>query len=288
MRSYSLLVILTTTRYSHSFMPSSMAFRVGIMSSSNVEKQNTEKLDTRLYSSEEGSNEEGASLAADFSKILQDRNIKLDESDLREMDDDDEELMDEEDVDDVTLSDDQVHRELDGRVLETAGGFVDLLSAASDEDDEDEKPKVYQPPTTVPDSSLTAGDVVLVVLEALNHNDVPSSDFGIEILFGYSSPGSSVSQAKEIEGMSAAEYGSFLKDEYEYKILFNHEDAVIEKGDYSFDNRKAFFTAKLKARDTSDFTSVNFILSTQGDDDACWLIDSLLIRPEGMRRRRRR
>jgi hypothetical protein len=288
MRSYSLLVTLTTARYSHSFMPSSMAFRVGIMSSSNAEKQNTEKLDTRLYSSEEGSNEEGASLAADFSKLLQDRNIKLDESDLREMDDDEEELMDEEDVDDVTLSDDQVHRELDGRVLETAGGFVDLLSAASDEDDEDANPKVYQPPTTVPDSSLTAGDVVLVVLEALNHNDVPSSDRGIEILFGYSSPGSSVSQAKEIEGMSAAEYGSFLKDEYEYKILFNHEDAVIEKGDYSFDNRKAFFTAKLKARDTSDFISVNFILSTQGDDDACWLIDSLLIRPEGMRRRRRR
>jgi hypothetical protein len=173
--------------------------------------------------------------------------------------------------------------------LETAGGFVELLSGADEEDGEDEKPKVYQPPTTVPDSSLTAGEVVMIVLEALNHNDVPSLDRGVEVLFGYSSPGSAISQSIDIEGMTPSEYSLFLKEEYEYKILFNHNEVIIDKGDYSFDQKKAFFTARLQSTDSTDFTSVNFILSTEGvEEDDCWLIDSLLIRPEGMRRRRRR
>jgi len=250
---------------------------------------------TLLLASADGSDtgdEEGVSLASDFAKILQERNIQLDDEDLEELNDDgddEEELMDEEDVDDVTLSDDQVYRELDERVLETAGGFVELLSGTNEEDGENEKPKVYKPPTTVPDSSLTAGEVVMLVLEALNHNDVPNADKGIEILFGYSSPGSAITQAIDIEGMTPAEYGQFLKEEYEYKILFNHNEVIIEKGDYGFDHKKAFFTARLQALDSAEFTSVNFILSTDGDEeDDCWLIDSLLIRPAGMRRKRRR
>lgn len=290
MRLPTLFLLFTNALQSEAFT-TSLAFRARVHGDITF---STYTKNTHLFSQEDG-DEEGASLAADFSKILQDRNIQLDESDLRELDDDEdededgEELMDEEDVDDVTLSDDQVYRELDERVLETAGGFVDLLSGAGDDDEVDEKPKVYEPPTTVPDSSLTAGDVVLAVLESLNHNDVPTRDRGIEILFGYSSPGSSISQAIEIEGMSAAEYAAFLKEEYEYKILFDHEEATIEKGDYSFDKKKAFYTARMKSAATGDLTNVNFILSTEGDDeDSCWLIDSLLIRPEGMRRRRRR
>lgn len=243
------------------------------------------------------SNDEGFSLASDFAKILQERNIQLNDDDLQELDEDDDEeedILEEEDVDDVTLSDDQVYRELDERVLETAGGFVDLLSRPSDDEDEEDddtsdKPKVYEPPKTVPDSSLTAGEVVMTVLEALNNNDVPTPNRGIEILFGYSSAGSAISQAIDIEGMTPAEYASFLKDEYEYKILFDHAEVLIEKGDYSFDKKKAFFTARLRSRSDGDFTNVNFILSTEGmEEDDCWLIDSLLIRPEGMRRRRRR
>lgn len=237
--------------------------------------------------------EEGLSLASDFAKILAQRNIQLDDADLKELDEDDEEeLLDEEDVDDVSLSDDQVYRELDERVLETAGGFVELLGKPGEDDDEEEevaKPKVYEPPKTVPDSELTAGEVVTLVLEALNNNNVPSNDYGIEILFGYSSPGSAISQAIEVEQMTPAEYGAFLKEEYEYKILFNHDEVIIEKGDYSNDGKKAFYTARLRSPGGNDFTNVNFILSTDGmEEDDCWLIDSLLIRPEGMRRRRRR
>jgi hypothetical protein len=240
-------------------------------------------------------NEEGMSLAADFFKTLQSRNIQLDDEDLLDDDDDDEEddddeIDDVENVDDVTLSDDQVYSELNERVLETAGGFVELTSGASEDDEEDAKPKVYEPPETVPDPALTAGEVVTVVLDALNNNDVPTADRGVEILFGYSSSGSAISQAIQVEGMTPAEYGLFLKEEYEYKVLFNHSELMIEKGDYSFDRKKAFFTARLSSvEDPSDVTNVNFILSTEGQgEDDCWLIDSLLIRPKGMRRRRRR
>ncbi len=262
---------------------------------------------TTLFSTpdDQGSDEEGASLAADFFKTLQSRNIQLDEDDLLDEDDededDDEESSNEATVggDDSSFSDNQVYSELNERVLETAGGFVDLVGnkANEDEDDEDDegnstptKPTVYNPPKLVPDPALTAGEVVMTVLEALNHNDVPTSDRGIEILFGYSSSGSAISQAIDIEGMTPSEYATFLKEEYEYKILFNHGEVMIEKGDYSFDRKKAFFTARLSSVvDPSDFTNVNFILSTDGqEEDDCWLIDSLLIRPEGMRRRRRR
>jgi hypothetical protein len=252
------------------------------------------------------SDAEGESLAADFFKTLQSRNIQLDEDDFLDEDDDEDEDDDDDNNnekvqnvegsdDAVSLSDDQVYSELNERVLETAGGFVDLVGGANDDDDDDEdgllaKPKVYEPPTLVPDPALTAGEVVTTVLQALNHNDVPTLDKGVDILFGYSSSGSAISHASEVEGMTPAEYALFLKEEYEYKILFNHDEVMIEKGDYSFDKKKAFFTARLNSKDDpSDFTNVNFILSTdgQGEDD-CWLIDSLLIRPKGMRRRRRR
>jgi hypothetical protein len=295
-------------------------FSSTVVVSSNTSSKwtvNTKQVMT-LFSSAEGgtnnnndedNNEEGLSLAADFSKILQQRNIQLNEEDLLEDDEDDEEeeeILDEEQIlneDDMpTISDQQVYRELDERVLETAGGFVDLLSKDADDEDTDEdddnddraKPKPYEAPTTIPDPELTAGEVVMTVLDALNHNDVPMPDYGIVVLFGYSSPGSAIAQAIDIEGMTPAEYGVFLKEEYEYKILFNHVEAIIEKGDYSADKKKAFFTARLQAtpEEKSGFTNVNFILSaSEGEEDGesgCWMIDSLLIRPEGMRRRRRK
>lgn len=299
----SLIVLQSVASKAFTICRHREAFVRGILISSDHAFSNKKTL---LFSAPENpaagdsgseNNEEGLSLASDFAKILQERNIKLDDEDLEELsddEDDEEDLLEEEDVDDVTISDDQVYRELDERVLETAGGFVDLLSRATDDDEDDEdetdeKPKVYEPPKVVPDSSLTAGEVVMTVLEALNHNDVPTPNRGIEILFGYSSAGSAISQAIDIEGMTPAEYATFLKEEYEYKILFDHAEVLIEKGDYSFDKKKAFFTARLKSPSDGEFTSVNFILSTEGmEEDDCWLIDSLLIRPEGMRRRRRR
>ena len=126
----------------------------------------------------------------------------------------------------VSLTDDQLYSEVKERVLDTAGGFVDFVKGAqSDDDGEDEdddedevglesdKPKPYQAPTLVPDPDLTAGEVVIVVLEALNNNDVPTPNRGVEILFGYSSEGSSV---KQEAGLTPSEY----------KVLFDHQEVV--------------------------------------------------------------
>jgi hypothetical protein len=127
----------------------------------------------------------------------------------------------------VSLTDDQLYSEVKERVLDTAGGFVDMVRAADDNDDDDSEEegtvkKPYVAPTTVPDSGLTAGEVILLVLEALKNNDNPTPNKGVEILFGYSSSGS---QIKNEEGLTPAEYADFLK-EAEYKILFDHADAV--------------------------------------------------------------
>eukprot|EP00565_Helicotheca_tamesis_P003865 CAMPEP_0185726570 /NCGR_PEP_ID=MMETSP1171-20130828/2513_1 /TAXON_ID=374046 /ORGANISM="Helicotheca tamensis, Strain CCMP826" /LENGTH=352 /DNA_ID=CAMNT_0028394953 /DNA_START=134 /DNA_END=1192 /DNA_ORIENTATION=- len=282
---------------------------------------------------EDEGNEEGSSLAAEFAAMAKIRSIGLESEDLDYDDDDDDDDDDdestsapqssssssEEDEDDEDeeeemnipegaieafidsdsqegVSNKQVYDELRERVLDTAGGFVELVgsSASDDDDDDDDDDKAeeaYKTPTTVPDSGLTAGEVVTTVLDALKNNDNPTPNRGVEVLFGYSSPTSQITELQEADGLTPAEYANFLKeDSKEYQVLFHHSKVFIDKADYSFDRKRAFFTARLSTDEKSnDFTNVNFILSTngQGEDD-CWLIDSMLIRPEGMRRRRRR
>jgi hypothetical protein len=108
---------------------------------------------------------------------------------------------------------------------DTAGGLVGFLRGADEEDeldDDDQTPKPYESPTTVPDSGLTAGEVALVVLEALLNNDTPSNNRGVELLFGYASAGS---QIRNEDGLTPKEYAEFLK-ETEYKVLFDHQETV--------------------------------------------------------------
>lgn len=206
---------------------------------------------------------DGAQMAAQLFQMAQAKGVRLDEDDLMDDDDDDDtdyyaaqpqgDYDDDDDEEEmnfpqgainaflgydtgnvgerlagnVELTDDQLYSEVKERVLDTAGGFVDMVRGADEdyEDDEDTTtPKPYEPPTTVPDSSLTAGEVVLLVLEALKNNDNPTLNRGAEVLFGYSSSGS---QIKNEEGLTPAEYASFLK-ETEYKVLFEH-DRVVRK-----------------------------------------------------------
>eukprot|EP00980_Cylindrotheca_fusiformis_P014899 scaffold4062_cov137-Cylindrotheca_fusiformis.AAC.5 len=197
---------------------------------------------------------EGADLAAQFFQMAQAKGVSLDENDLidDEEEEDDDEEEDDEDEDDepnipqgainaflgydtgdvgdklagnVSLTDDQLYSEVKERVLDTAGGFLELVGGARDEDEEDDTestPKPYKPPTLIPDPDLTAGEVVLLVLEALKNNDNPTANKGVEVLFGYSSPSS---QIKNEEGLTPEEYAEFLK-ETEYKVLFEHQEVV--------------------------------------------------------------
>lgn len=131
------------------------------------------------------------------------------------------------------------------------------------------------------------------VLLALRNNDVPSLDRGVEIFFGYSSPESQIVEQIETEMLTPSEYRNFLSMSEDNMALFTHQAAVIDKADFSPDRLKGYFTARLlmnaDGSSSVDDVSVNFILSTTGtNDDDCWLIDSMLIRPSKLRRRRRR
>ena len=140
----------------------------------------------------------------------------------------------------------------------------------------------YAPPAQYPDPNLSAGEVVELVCRALANNDDPTVNKGLEIFFAYSSD---ASQVKQTEDLSYDAYKEYLMDNKEYHALFSNEGVFLENGDYSADGMKAYFTARLLTG-AKDFTAVNFILSTS--IDGIWMIDSMLIRPASMRRRRRR
>lgn len=127
---------------------------------------------------------------------------------------------------------------------------------------------------------------------ALRNNNVPSLDYGIEVLFGYSSPESLIVEQIETDGLSPSQYRNFLCSSEENMALFEHTTVVIDKADFSSDRLKAYLTARLITGGESSIdndVSVNFILSTTGtNDNDCWMIDSMLIRPSKLRRRRRR
>ncbi|KAL7537317.1 hypothetical protein ACHAWF_005728 [Thalassiosira exigua] len=276
----------------------------------------------RRHMSEQPPDESGADLAAQFFRAVSDRNISFegDEVDFadaeeeeltvdeaagevldpvagdagEELDDDDDAILREYNVagGEGSLTDGQIYDEVKDRVLESAGAFVELTKGAEEGGDMPEgEGAVYKPPTNVPDSGLTAGEVVELVLSALRNNDVPTPDYGVQVLFGYSGPDSQITEQVESEGLTPAQYRAFLTSSEDNLALFDHVDAIIDKADFSPDRLKGYFTARLMRGTGSakDDVSVNFILSATGkDDDDCWMIDSMLIRPSKLRRRRRR
>ena len=136
------------------------------------------------------------------------------------------------------------------------------------------------------------------VLAGLRNNDNPRPDYGVEILFGYSSPGSFISEQLESGMLTPSQYREFLLSSSEDNAaLFSHGSVIIDKADFSPDGLRGYFTARLmpssssgiETGGTGEDVAVNFILSTTGtNDDDCWLIDSMLIRPSKLRRRRGR
>jgi hypothetical protein len=132
------------------------------------------------------------------------------------------------------LTNDQSYRDVKERVLDTAGGFVDFVKGASEDEDDAENdddelpapPKVYQPSSATPDPKLSAGEVVEIVLEALRHLDNPTPLYGMDVLFGYSS---SESQIKQEEGLTPLEFTDYWR-ESEYKVfLFTRVSQSLTK-----------------------------------------------------------
>lgn len=259
---------------------------------------------------DDSSDEAGADLAADFFKNLKGRGIDGYEGN----DNDEEDDEDESDQDisisainafrgvdkgkvgklagNVTFTNKELYSSLKERVLESPSAFSNLVGAGNEEEDDqvDEDDASiglgYYPPSQIADSGLVAGEVVTTVLSALTHNDIPTPNYGVQILFAYSSRASVLKSEK---APTVEEYADFLRSS-EYSILLNHAQVIVDKADYSFDRKKSYFTVRLRKEQTGrDFTTVNFILSTTGsNEDDCWLIDSILIRPDGIRRKGRR
>lgn len=130
---------------------------------------------------EEPPDEEGVDLAAEFFRTIQDRNINFEGDEIEfadaedeegftggdnaseELDDDDDAILREYDVSsEGSLTNEQIYDEVKDRVFESAGAFVELTKGAEEggSGEQEGQPKVYVPPTNVPDSGLTAGEVV--------------------------------------------------------------------------------------------------------------------------------
>jgi hypothetical protein len=163
--------------------------------------RNQRTLPILYLSDEDQPDADGASLAAEFLKMAQSKGIELD---ANELDDDDEEeeeesddtgIPEEEEEEDrsgltVTLTDDKLYSEVKERVLDTAGGFVEFVKGAKDEDDEaseeDEevKPKVYEPPSKVPGMNLRFASIT--VNTCLHHYGPARSQYDVLLIFIFS------------------------------------------------------------------------------------------------------
>jgi hypothetical protein len=189
----------------------------------------------------------------------------------------------------VTLTNRNLYENLKERVLESPSAFVDLVGgeeAAAEMEETELMRGIYKPPSLKPDSGLTAGEVVELVLQALSHNDEPTDNYGVQVFFAYSSPHSFL---KGPDAPTIVEYADFIKTS-EYAPMMSHTQVIIDKADYSYDKKKAFYTVRLRDGPAEDrnFTCINFILSKNSDLDDCWLIDSAVARTEGLGRSRRR
>ena len=147
-------------------------------------------ISTLFMSSDDSTDEEGADLAAQFFQTMKDRNISFegDEVEYADLEDDEFESSDSSseasydaggDIDDsddailreydvsmtgegASLTNEQIYDEMKDRVFESAGAFVELTKGLAEDGDYDDSSSamVYNPPVKVPDSGLTAGEVV--------------------------------------------------------------------------------------------------------------------------------
>ncbi len=191
----ALLVSCSVTALSSAFV--SPKVPLPQFKSLSLSHQRSHTISTLFMSSDGGSergdgstDEEGADLAAQFWSEMKDRNISFegDEVEYADLEDDEFESSDSSseasydaggDIDDsddailreydvsmtgegASLTNEQIYDEMKDRVFESAGAFVELTKGVAEDGDYDDSSSamVYNPPVKVPDSGLTAGEVV--------------------------------------------------------------------------------------------------------------------------------
>lgn len=121
-----------------------------------------------------------------------------------------------------------------------------------------------------PSPELSPAEVVGIQLEALQHNDEPTPDAGIALVFRFSSPGNR-SQTGPLPRFSEMIHNA-------YPEMIGHRDARLPPGLEQGD--EAIQPVDLLARDGTSYRYL-FILSRQRDTDCmgCWMTDSVMAAP---------
>lgn len=217
---------------------------------------------------------DGSSLFEELLEVAKKKGINIDDFEIDDEEDDESDVLEEPSPDD-SLEDYEWSIELADRLSRFQREYEQSVQARNDRDVSTLKP--YHPPKKIPDPEMTAQKVVLTVLDGLLHNDEPKPNTGAAIFLGFSSPSSSV---KSEFKLSPKQYTKYLKEEYGYDVLLQHQGATIDKSSLSPDELKEYITARLKTGPaSSDFVSVIFALS-KDEESGCWLIESLLVKPK--------
>ena len=143
-RKHSLLILLSSLAFTYAFV-------VPVRAPPRAAR-------SFVQNSEEDQADPNDSLAAELFQLAQQKGIQLENDDLMDDDEDDEDDEEEPNIPqgainaflgydtgdvgeklagNVSLTDDQLYSEVKERVLDTAGGFVDFVTSANEEDDDD-------------------------------------------------------------------------------------------------------------------------------------------------------
>jgi hypothetical protein len=127
-------------------------------------------------------------------------------------------------------------------------------------------------PTPHPAPSLSPGQVVTIVLNALQHNDDPRPDAGIATTFEFASP------ANREETGPLERFALMIKNPA-YRAMLGFRSAT--RGRLEIDGNHARQRVVIVSRDGSQVTYV-FLLSKQADGPYanCWMTDGVIRQKE--------
>jgi len=152
----------------------------------------------------------------------------------------------------TTLDDRGIYADLKRAVLNTP----DSLARTQSTQDQTQKKQPNENPDepnvlpnvpqmiTQPSSAQTPSDCIIAVLDALQSNNSPLKNHGIQVLFAFTSP-ASASVGSDVE-----DFATYIPNS-KYSILLNWDERIFEKKiDYNPDKTKAYINIKIRDKDS--------------------------------------
>ncbi|GMH73660.1 hypothetical protein TrST_g7189 [Triparma strigata] len=186
----------------------------------------------------------------------------------------------------TTLDDRGIYADLKRAVLNTPDSLARTQSTSSDSSASSSSPTPPVDPDspqilpsapqmiTTPSPSHTPSDCIVAVLDALQSNDSPVKNHGLQVLFAFTSP-ASASVGSDVE-----DFASYIPQS-KYAVLLNWDSKVFDKKiDYNPERTKAYINVKIRDKDSLKWSIVSWVLSSRERiGGSVWLIDSMLVRP---------